>query len=361
VELYNSIEKSGMAILPFTCREAWAAHLWGKIGFPVSINSLEEVKFCSDNMQYHRIEQICKNLSGMVSASELEDAREIMLTMSEIFGKDNRAIPFSSILNAVYQLRVIKQAVPNARSMFEIGPGPGYLAGMAVKRLERVACLESVQAFYLHQNLLFSKMGKLRELANSNPKLNYCNGKIEHIPWWIFADKYDLNHDIIFGGHVVCEMSERSLRQVLSRAVASNLVPAIIFESTGDQRLTPMHSRISLIQEYGFVKVLEQFDLYIFVHPNSNPVIKKDIENFTFRFGTAPTVRKKFKIRDRKKSGYENELNFYELLMRFGREKEKFFSIEYIEEEYKKLNGVNLDMEFLSGIMPKVVDSHGSV
>lgn len=118
VEQYNFLEKIGIQDLPFTCREAWAPHLWSKIGFPFAVNSLEETRFCSDNMQYHRLDQILINLASSVTTIELEDAKEIMKLMSKLFGRGHRTIPHSSILNAIYQLRIVKQVVPTAKSIF---------------------------------------------------------------------------------------------------------------------------------------------------------------------------------------------------------------------------------------------------
>jgi hypothetical protein len=301
-------------------------------------------------MQYHRLDQILINLAGGITAVEFEDAKEIMKLMSRLFGRDHRTIPYSSILNAIYQLRIIRQVVPSARSIFEIGPGPGYLAYLAHKHLglkSKVSCLENVQAYYLHQSLLWKETGKLIELAKDTPRFRDSSGRIEHIPWWVFARSYTVDHEVIFGGHVICEMSEVSVRQVLARSVASSQVPAIIFESSGDQRLTQMKSRIDLIHEYGFMKAFEQLDLYVFIHPKTKQVIRRDVENFTSNF--------KFKARARwhlknVNLNAEDEANFYLKLLLLGNEKEEIVPIEKIVAEYKKYNVVNWDEEFLNGI-----------
>ena len=339
-----------MQDLPFTCRQAWAPYLWSQIGFPHSVNSLTETKFCSDNMQYHRLDQILINLTGGITAVEFEDAKEIMKLMSRMFGHGHLTIPYSSILNAIYQLRIIRQVVPSARSIFEIGPGPGYLAYLAHKHLglkSRVSCLENVQAYYLHQSLLWKKTGKLIELAKDTPRSRDSSGTIEHIPWWVFARSYTVDHEVIFGGHVICEMSEVSVRQVLARSVASSQVPAIIFESSGDQRLTQMKSRIDLIHEYGFVKTFEQLDLYVFIHPKTKQVIRRDVENFTSNFKFKARARWHLKNMNLKA---EDEANFYLKLLLLGNEKEEIVPIERIVAEYEKYNVVNWDEEFLNGI-----------
>ena len=351
VREYNSLEQFGQQDLPFTCREAWAPHLWSKIGFPISVKSLDELRFCSDSMQYHRIDQILKNLAKSVTSIELDDAKQIMSIMSKMFGRSHRTVPYTSILNAIYQLRVIQQVVPSARSVFEIGPGPGYLAYLAHKRLgvkSRISCLENVQAFYLHQNLFLEKTGNLLELARGYPKVKGRGGKIEHVPWWVFAQNYQLDHEVIFGGHVICEMSERSVRQVLARAVANCEVPILILESSGDQRFTQMHSRIDLILEYGFVPSFEQSDLYVFVHPNSKPAIHRDVANFvsTFKFKT----KARWHLSNIKDLKAMEEEDFYLKLLLYGKDNQKIVTTDYIAAEYQKYNVICWDEQFLSEI-----------
>jgi hypothetical protein len=171
---------------------------------------------------------------------------------------------------------------------------------------------------------------------------------IEHIPWWVFASSYKFDHDVLFGGHVICEMSERSVRQVLSRSVASNQVPVLILESSGDQRLTQMQSRINLIREYGYVQTFEQLDLYIFVHPNTNPVIVSDVQNFTsnFKFKAKP----RWLLSNMKNSRAMDEAKFYYKLMQLGKGAQEIVPAEKITQEYKKYNSVNWDENFLREI-----------
>ena len=205
-----------------------------------------------------------------------------------------------------------------------------------------------MQAFYLHQNLFWEKTGKLIELAKNVSRSRNLWGMIEHIPWWVFASSYKFDHDVLFGGHVICEMSERSVRQVLSRSVASNQVPVLILESSGDQRLTQMQSRINLIREYGYVQTFEQLDLYIFVHPNTNPVIVSDVQNFTsnFKFKAKP----RWLLSNKKNSRAMDEAKFYYKLMQLGKGAQEIVPAEKITQEYKKYNSVNWDENFLREI-----------
>jgi len=176
-------------------------------------------------------------------------------------------------------LRHIQYVWGDARpTVFEIGPGNGYLGAMLMLEGYPYAATDISQAFYLYQNHLWNFIS---DSINNNlieavynqkePVFNHLllPGNVIHIPWWQYVKLKDEKlpyFDIVTCNHALCEMQYRSLRfnliiakrmlreEYLSESLLFKAFPkAFVFEGSGSQLIHNFKSVIKLFQDLGYL------------------------------------------------------------------------------------------------------------
>ncbi|MDB4805118.1 class I SAM-dependent methyltransferase [bacterium] len=268
VKDYNQAEQECMAMLPVRVIQAFQPITFREIGYPVHIRRESELFKYVDVMHEQRFENDFQNLfGGGLRVEEFELLKRVtewICRFSESrFGK--KAIARGSVLRALNVMRHIKYVHGDKRpTVFEIGPGCGYLGAMLILEGYPYAGTDISQAFYLYQNHFWNFItdGKVTELAehgNNTEALAEVSPKSAlHIPWWKFFDANFLkklpSFDIITCNHVLCEMHPESLGYNLR--IAHDVLKSngtFLFEGWGLEKVNlNIESVTSRFHQFGF-------------------------------------------------------------------------------------------------------------
>jgi hypothetical protein len=154
-------------------------------------------------------------------------------------------------------------------SVFEVGPGMGYLGAMLAVAGHGYVSYDVTQSLYLWQSLLldalagdeFVEMAALRDPPAA---------RVAHMPWWHYCrlvHACPVRADIVYSNSNLGEMSNLALRYVLqiSRDMLSDSeIGVFMYFTTG---MTAQNSRAAIaaaLEEFGFRQILAQpFHAYI--------------------------------------------------------------------------------------------------
>ena len=181
-------------------------------GISNDITTLEQIPFYTCT-QHVNLDYYIKDKLNLLSSKEFEDFKNIVLEVKKLTTKfGNVQLPKSSLAAAFYQLRIIKKFFPNSRKIFELGPGSGYLSLLLAFENKIIFSADVTQAYYIYQHELFNHFNIVNELAYENKNFIYENGKINHVPWWIYSqlkqDQIDI--DLVVFNNGICELNNRS-------------------------------------------------------------------------------------------------------------------------------------------------------
>ena len=238
-------------------------------GVPHYAHSKEELCTFAD-MWIHDPEGITNNLLSGLNEQEFIMLKNISTKVWELTKDMNfQVAPKTGLLRQIYQKRLINEFFPNAESILEVGPGSGYLCLMLALEGKKVFSTDVTQCFYIWQNFLFKNFNILNELVSED--INLDNKKITHIPWWDFINFENICQkvDLITVNHALCEMSNHSVRHLLS--VANKIGnPKFFMESYGSYKYSHKRSDIApLFREFGYKEILNKDDIHIFEYDNS--------------------------------------------------------------------------------------------
>lgn len=186
------------------------------------------------------------------------------------FGR--RVAPVSNILVQMGPFRMMDQLrrhfeKPNL-SVFEVGPGAGYLGAFLAVTGHRYASYDIAQSYYLWQSCLmqatggedFLELAAVDEIARDKAVGPY---RVTHIPWWVYASYLGgppIKTDIVYSNSNLSEMSRVSLRMVLqiSRMMLQDSdIGVFTFFSKGMPAQTPHEQMDAEFEMFGFHKVFE--------------------------------------------------------------------------------------------------------
>lgn len=126
-------------------------------------------------------------------------------------------------------------------SIFEVGPGTGYLGAMLAKLGYRYASMDNAQAFYLFQNRLlaetvgadFSDWG-----YPASPRFRKVT-RVTHIPWWEYlrlGETCPFQADIVISNTNLGEMTRDALKFILrvsEKMLAKSKMGLFVFADIG--------------------------------------------------------------------------------------------------------------------------------
>jgi hypothetical protein len=160
----------------------------------------------------------------------------------------------SGLSKQLYIFRCINNLFPNKKlTLFELGPGSGFLTALLATAGHRVFCLDNSQAFYIYQNHFFQHFG-INELARKDER-NFGEGPITHIPWWLWVnDDFELPKvDVFVGNAVLNEMKSNALRYTLNKINKSiNNDGFMFFQQSGEQLVSKYADTMRTLYEYGW-------------------------------------------------------------------------------------------------------------
>ena len=221
------------------------------------MHETKEAKYFSDAYQYSVDEA---ELISSVCA-------KVMKLSAESFGRPVR--PLMAPLAAITLFRVISEVAEylgnKSLSVFEIGPGSGYLGALLMNSGHSYASMDITQAFYLWQSRLYNHLapGEFLDLASYSKLCDAMDieKRVRHVPWWIYNTFHKeclFDVDIVVCDHALGEVSENALKYIVrvsSQMLSNSRLPLFIFASTGAQAMNKRAKIFSELKEAGLVPI----------------------------------------------------------------------------------------------------------
>lgn len=215
-ENYINEEREALSnIAPFL-KSAFTPTVFKSTGFPTEVyESDAELWKLIDSMHEARYHANLKMLGGLTNY-EFELFKEVV-HISISFGKilKHPIIPRNSLTRSLLSFRAINsfyEASSTKPSVFEIGPGSGYLALLCHLAGWKYTAMDSTGSLCQFQNSLWNHAG-------INVKFGDVSAEFSQIPWWKFVDlEIELpNSQIVVANHVIFEMTPLALSYSVQR------------------------------------------------------------------------------------------------------------------------------------------------
>jgi hypothetical protein len=257
------------AIPSWRLKAIQGAHVFRQVGFPIEIESTDELVNLLDTMHENQFDAFMTELDGMAE-DEIDALLDALVEYCRFFRIHFPAaeapIPLSTMI--AHQAIAMKlRSLGMARRILEIGPGCGYLSFFVGRwpTLENYAQIESAESFYILQNLInkhvfgyrfcdhaqvdwgakAAQIGKLASevdylevptrMAVSFPTV--CN----HYPWWRIDELAEQKFDVVTTNANVTEFSEDAFKQyvqMIDRCLS--LDGCVFIQCFGGGRLEPI-------------------------------------------------------------------------------------------------------------------------
>jgi len=267
---YNKAEESAILTTSINAYEAFQPVYFQRRGYQIRISSESELSKFIDHHHELSFESRLRELQGGLTEQEFLLLKKLTRLVSAFtesrFGY--RSVARSNILSSIGILRHIRYLFGDERpSIFEIGPGAGYLGAMLMLESYPYAATDVTQSLYLYQNHLwnFVSGGNVIELAHdyiSNDRFPAPTpGGAVHIPWWEYArlqPGQTPQFDVVTCNNCLTEMHRDSLGFTLNIArhfKKDSEGPTFVFKHFGAHLASPLGSVIERFYKTGFVLV----------------------------------------------------------------------------------------------------------
>jgi hypothetical protein len=255
IESYDAAEQDGRVDLSFAEIMAFSPRTFAQYGFPDRVKVERELARYADwnrdlgNQEYFKPGQFLKGPAVQTdfTLDEVElltRLRDQVVEMTEHrLGRAVRPLcgPFAQlglfrILNALRDIYDLPHL-----SVFEVGPGTGYLGALLLNQGHSYASMDNAQALYLFQNRLFSHVaaGERAEWGNADCRGYRKLARCTTIPWWEFVRlprHCPFNVDLVISNTNLCEMTIDAMRfvvRIAQRMLAESKLGMFLFTNIG--------------------------------------------------------------------------------------------------------------------------------
>jgi hypothetical protein len=153
-------------------------------------------------------------------------------------------------------------------SIFEVGPGAGYLGAMLAQAGHRYMSYDVAQSLYIWQSRLLQAVSDpdFVELAGRDDRAveqALRAARVVHLPWWTYVKMLDgtpVQADVIYSNSNLSEMTTIALRHVLhvSRHMLANSAAGVFcFFSKGMPSQTPHDQIDGVFKQHGYHKIFD--------------------------------------------------------------------------------------------------------
>jgi len=229
--------------------------------YPDTVREEAELGRYVDVMHEGRFDAYIESLGGLTH-EEFALFRRINESVAAIseqrYGR--KRVVGAALLSSIYIFRHLRALYAPGATIFDLGPGCGYLGALLVLSGYSYLASDVSQAFYVYQNHLLNAVtgGKVIELATDARALREITelepGAALHIPWWKYVvpeQKIRLPLDCVSPNHMLCEMSNVSLS--FNLRVWTDLGITLVFDSWGSGNDVPAWLVAKRLTEAGFV------------------------------------------------------------------------------------------------------------
>jgi hypothetical protein len=275
VSEYDEKERRAKSALSFQEVRAFASTAMDVTGFPARLETESQIASYMDWNDGDNTDVLFKPnsfvpvraLRTSFTAEEVALAREVADAVAgltkEATGREMR--PIASLLSMFGLFRIIQAmkaawALPQV-SVYEIGPGNGYLGPLLALTGDRYAATDNSQAFYLWQNRLLAAVApeEFWDWAEKGPPAGAP--RIQHLPWWDYVKLRDgaaPRVDLFVSNCNLGEMNRYALKyttRIARRLVADSPIGRFLYVSVGNPLHASPQSIEQEIQLSGFHKI----------------------------------------------------------------------------------------------------------
>ncbi|MEM1050268.1 MAG: hypothetical protein AAGL24_29220 [Pseudomonadota bacterium] len=289
IDAYNQAETEGSVSLSIPHIMAFKPVSYQMVGWPHTIGDMRELARFAD----HNFEA---EIAGLFEAGAqfepvgyrnafTHDEKELLAVVRDKvraftagwFGR--RVAPVTNILVQMGPFRMVNQLGAalgvDKPTVFEPGPGAGYLGAFLTQSGHRYASYDVAQSYYLWQSCLMQATGgadfsELAALDAADRNRAMATSRIVHIPWWHYVSLLhgtDYRCDIVYSNSNLSEMSRVSLRMLLHTSktmLQDSPVGAFTFFSKGMPAQTPHEQIDEEFRIFGYHKVFDTpFSAYV--------------------------------------------------------------------------------------------------
>jgi hypothetical protein len=240
---YRLNERLANAAIPsWRLKAIHGAHIFAAAGFPLRVDSTDELVNLLDTMQENRYQVYLRELGGLDDSDQaaLVDALvDYCLFFRSNFAGGDAVMPVSTMIAHLALSRKLRGL--GARRILEIGPGCGYLSFFLKARvdLESYSQIETAESFYLLQNLVnkhvfghrfceYAQSDWSKHAASPILEANAYRGehleisprirlslpqKCFHYPWWRLGDLVEKRFDVVTSNANLNEFSRGAFDQ----------------------------------------------------------------------------------------------------------------------------------------------------
>lgn len=358
VEEYNEKELEGKKDLPNRFLEVFQPSGFEKIGYPIRVNSDDELWKYIDVMHELRLEEYYKEYG--ITYEEFELLKKITSDILNFSKKNfNKSIiakaPIINAINLYRQVDRLYKFNENSNDkpkIFEIGLGSGYLAAILHMNGYKVYGTDVTQGFYMFQNkfLNFISENNVYEMAYTENDFKKIKEGIVHIPYWKLYDLKDnvFNVDIFVANGCLCEMSRNSLLYYLALSkemLKQSKYKLFVFQDPGACFFRKSGELVFEFYNMGYKLIHSDNNIIIFTTDDQNSIDNNDLikiykENyFGNNYIENNNISKKMNecrknMRDVKKVPYDELIGFYRSII----DEKSFYSPD---EVFLKFIGYN--------------------
>lgn len=179
------------------------------------------------------------------------------------YGREMR--PISTLLSQFGLFRAVmslQRRVDRPLTVFEVGPGNGYLGAMLFEARVNYIGFDNAQALYLWQNRLLAECAgaDFYEWVADEPPTGTAP-RIQHLPWWRYLDlRHDcpIKADIFISNTNLGEMNYGALQyttRIARKILEGSRSPVFLFTNIGDPKQNSMATVEAELAAAGFSKV----------------------------------------------------------------------------------------------------------
>jgi hypothetical protein len=241
---YRLNERLANAVLPsWRIKAVQRPHVFHTHGFPVHVDSTDELVSVLDTMQENRFARYLSELGGLDEtdlATLVNALADYCLFFRTHFPAREAPLPLSTMIAHLTLAKKLRGIGPPYR-ILEIGPGCGYLSFLLRQwtDLQDYCQIETTESFYILQNLInkFLFRHRFRDLAQTRWEPDQAAGFVtassaaahateispripldieptcRHFPWWRIGDVAKEQFNVVTTNATLNEFSADAFRQ----------------------------------------------------------------------------------------------------------------------------------------------------
>jgi hypothetical protein len=226
------------------------------------IRYVDTMQEFADPLRHHESEAYSEEEARLVR----HICERVVDLTTALYGRPVR--PWQGPLTTMKVFRAVQEVARVAGkrelTVFEIGPGSGYLGALLIAAGHRYLSSDIAQGFYVWQSHLGRALAgdEFIEGALQAAYPYVSDGRVVHIPWWHYATLYRGSAipqaDIVVSDHALGEMHAYAMRyssQLIQMMLNSSSIGLVMFESIGEPRF---HSQDAVWSHFARVGLTRQ-------------------------------------------------------------------------------------------------------